>query len=108
MDTSKLSIHDVLNSGMAAMVVISAKDLKQTIVETVNEAKRSMEEEIALNRSDVLLTPPQVLERLKISRTTLWHWTKKGYIAPVEIGGKTRYRLTDVNEIIKGDNDVFK
>ena len=108
MGISKLSFQDVLANDMATLVVMRAEDLKQTIVDCINEAKRNMEKDIALNNSDVLLTSNQVLERLSISRTTLWHWVKKRYIIPVEIGGKQRYKLSDVNAILKGDNEVFK
>ena len=108
MGISKLSFQDVLENDMATLVVMRAEDLKQTIIETINEAKRNMEKEIALNQSDVLLTSNQVLERLSISRTTLWHWVKRRYIIPIEIGGKQRYKLSDVNAILKGDNEVFK
>ena len=71
MGISKLSFQDVMANGMATLVVMRAEDLKQTIIDTVNEAKRNMERDIALNNSDVLLTSSQVLERLSISRTTL-------------------------------------
>ena len=108
MGISKLSFQDVLANGMATLVVMRAEDLKQTIVDCINETKRNMERDIALNNSDVLLTTNQVIERLSISRTTLWHWVKKRYIIPVEIGGKQRYKLSDVNAILKGDNEVFK
>ena len=108
MGISKLSFQDVLANGMATLVVMRAEDLKQTIVDCINETKRNMERDIALNNSEVLLTTNQVIERLSISRTTLWHWVKKRYIIPVEIGGKQRYKLSDVNAILKGDNDVFK
>lgn len=108
MSISKLSFQDVLENDMATLVVMRAEDLKQTIIDTINEAKRNMEKEIALNQSDVLLTSNQVLERLSISRTTLWHWVKRRYIIPIEIGGKQRYKLSDVNAILKGDNEVFK
>ena len=108
MSTSKNSVQDVLSNGVATLVVLKVEDLKQTIIETVMEAKRNMEKDIALNNSDVLLTTNQVLERLSISRTTLWHWVKKRYIIPVEIGGKQRYKLSDVNAILKGEDEVFK
>ena len=108
MGISKLSFQDVLANGMATLVVMRAEDLKQTIIDTVNEGKRNMQRDIALNNSDVLLTSSQVLERLSISRTTLWHWVKKRYIIPVEIGGKQRYKLSDVNAILKGEDEVFK
>ncbi len=102
MKTSKSSIQDVLNGNLATFVVIKAEDLKQTIIDTINETRRRMEEEIALNNSDVLLTTNQVLDRLAISRTTLWSWTKRGYIIPIDIGGKQRYKLSDVNAILNG------
>ena len=108
MSTSKNSVQDVLSNGVATLVVLKVEDLKQTIIETVMEAKRNMEKDIALNNSEVLLTSTQVLDRLSISRTTLWHWVKKRYIIPVEIGGKQRYKLSDVNAILKGDDEVFK
>ena len=56
MGISKLSFQDVMANGMATLVVMRAEDLKQTIIDTVNEAKRNMERDIALNNSDVLLT----------------------------------------------------
>ena len=102
MNRSNLSFSDVLNNNVATLVVMRADDLKQTIIETVNEARKKMEEDIALNNVETLLTTNQVLERLAISRTTLWNRNKSGYIQPVEIGGKLRYKLSDVNAILKG------
>ena len=43
MGISKLSFQDVLSNGVATLVVMRAEDLKQTIIDTVNEAKRNME-----------------------------------------------------------------
>ncbi len=108
MSKSKNSVQDVLNSGVATLVVIKAEDLKQTIYDAVNEAKLALEEDIALKHSDVLLTTNQVLERLKVSRTTLWVWVKKKYIVPIEVGGRQRYRLSDINAILEGGDALFK
>jgi len=108
MKISKLSIEDVLDNSVATLIMIKPEDLKQTIINVVDEARRRMEKEIALNNSEVLLTTKQVTERLSISRTTLWHWVKKGYVIPVVIGGKQRYKLSDVNTILQGKNEVFR
>ena len=108
MKISKLSIEDVLDNSVATLIMIKPEDLKQTIINVVDEARRRMEKEIALNNSEVLLTTKQVTERLSISRTTLWHWGKKGYVIPVVIGGKQRYKLSDVNTILQGKNEVFR
>ena len=108
MDISKKTVHEVLNNGMATLVVIKAEDLKQTIHDAVCEAKKALEKDIALKHSDMLLTTNQVLERLKVSRTTLWVWVKKKYIIPVEVGGRQRYRLSDINAILEGGDALFK
>ena len=56
----------------------------------------------------MLLTTNQVLERLKVSRTTLWVWVKKKYIVPIEIGGRQRYKLSDINAILESGDKLFK
>ena len=104
MSKSQLSFQDVLDNNVATLVVMRPDDLKQTIIDAINEAKRKMEDDIKLNASDMFLTTNQVLQRLAISRTTLWNWNKAGYIIPVEIGGKLRYKLSDVNAILTGGN----
>ena len=87
---------------------LSMTDLKKVITNAIDETKRCMEKDISLRNSEILLTSKQVMDRLAISRTTLWNWVKKKYIIPVEIGGKQRYKLSDVNAILKGDDEVFK
>ena len=81
--------------------MITAADLKEVIREIVLEAKHEMEAEIAKNCSDVLLTSNEVAERLSISMKTLYNWEKRKYLVPVEIGGKRRYKLSDINEILR-------
>ena len=64
MKISKLSIEDVLDNSVATLIMIKPEDLKQTIINVVDEARRRMEKEIALNNSEVLITTKQVTERL--------------------------------------------
>ena len=97
----KQSIKEILNEGTARICMITAADLKEVIRDTVLETKRELEAEIAKNKSDVLLTTDEVAERLSVSRTTLWKWEKKNYLGPIEVGGKRRYKLSDINEILR-------
>ena len=34
---------------------------------------------------------------------TLWRWAKVGYLVPINVGGKRRYRMSDVKRILEGD-----
>jgi excisionase family DNA binding protein len=47
------------------------------------------------------LTEKEVMQRLDISRTTLWELRKKGLIAFLRIGSAVRYREADVLEFEK-------
>lgn len=49
-----------------------------------------------------LLTQNEVMAQTKISRTTLWRWTKKGKIPFYRIGGQYRYILQEVLEATRG------
>ena len=93
-------VHDILKSGGTTLMVIKAEDLKKAICETITETRRQMEDEIAINTSETLLTGQQVQEQLSVNRTTLWNWKKEGYLVPIEIGGKYRYRLSDIKTIL--------
>ena len=94
-------IKEILDLGGKVTFKITAADLQAVIRETVLQTKRELEAEIAKNNSDILLTSEDVLQRLSISRRTLYNWEQKNYLVSIEIGGKRRYRLSDINEILK-------
>ena len=49
---------------------------------------------------EFLLTSNEVLDRLSISRKTLYNWEHKNYLLPIDVGGKKRYKLSDINAIL--------
>ena len=50
--------------------------------------------------SDRLIPSPQTAEVLGVSPRTIRRWAKQGLLDPVRVGGSTRYRLSDIEEII--------
>ena len=101
MKTSKLTFNDVLESGLSTLIVMKAEDLQQTIYDAVDATRRKLEDEVINLKSEKFLTINQVVEILSISRTTLWHWIKKGYIIPTEVGGKKRFKQSDIYAFLK-------
>lgn len=57
-----------------------------------------------LNAERELLSEPQVLERLRIGRTTWWRWRARGYApAPVIRQGRVvRWRASDIDALLGG------
>ncbi len=95
------AIQDILEKRGSTLLLISAEDLKKTIKDTVSEARRILEAEVVNGKGEILLTTNEVIERLSISRKTLYNWEKRKYLVPIEIGGKKRFKLSDVNTILK-------
>lgn len=56
----------------------------------------------ALSQTGELYTRKQTIALLGIDSSTLWRWAKSGYLVPVEYGGQRRYRVADVQQILKG------
>jgi predicted DNA-binding transcriptional regulator AlpA len=95
------AIQDILEKRGSTLLLISAEDLKKTIKDTVSEARRILEAEVVNGKGEFLLTTNEVIARLSISRKTLYNWEKRKYLVPIEIGGKKRFKLSDVNTILK-------
>ena len=77
------AIQDILEKRGGTLLLISADDLKKTIKETVNEARRILESEVVNGKGEFLLTSNEVLDRLSISRKTLYNWEHKNYLLPI-------------------------
>ena len=46
------------------------------------------------------ITRRQAAEMLDVTNVTIWRWKKESYLVPIEVGGKYKYRLSDINKIL--------
>ncbi len=54
-----------------------------------------------------LLTPEQVRKRLNVAKSTLYFWNAtKQHLIPRRIGGSLRYKESDVEKFINGDDST--
>lgn len=51
-----------------------------------------------------LLTQDECMKLLNVSRQTLYNYKATGILAPIKLGGKVRYRLSDINNFLNGGN----
>jgi len=47
----------------------------------------------------VLVNLPTVERLLGVSTSTVWRWSRQGLLAPIRIGGATRWRLGNIRAI---------
>ena len=95
-----LSISSMMEGGANITVAIKLEDLRQFCKEIIAYTKRELEAEIAEDKSERYLSIKQACEMLGVDPSTLWRWRNRNYLVPVEIGGKRRYRLSEIRRML--------
>jgi hypothetical protein len=94
---------------MLEELLIKAPGLKVEIsASELMDAMRSVAEEIIeryekKEQPEQYLTRKQTAQMLDVDLSSLWRWDRQNYLCPIEIGGKRRYKLSDLNRILKTD-----
>ena len=80
---------------------VSLEDLKKFAEEILLGAKSiAMIEAEAAASSDQLISVDEAARLLSVSKMTLYRWDKSGILKKVEIGGKRRYRKSDIERLV--------
>jgi excisionase family DNA binding protein len=77
---------------------IKAGDLAEAIDYCVNKTRKELEQQITDVNTETYPSVDQVAKMLDVDKSTLWRWNKQGYLKHIEIGGKRRYRMSDVKK----------
>jgi hypothetical protein len=94
-------LYDLLNESPNIKIEISLANL----IEAVDYAAKLSIAELERQRNtqpEQYLTRKQAAEMFDIYLSTLWRWRKQNYLVPLEVGGKCRYRMSDVKKILEG------
>lgn len=81
-------------------VTISVAELVEGINLCIDETERRLEQKIADQKAETYPSREKVMEILDVSVATLYRWQKSGYLVPLTIGGKRRYKMSDVKRIL--------
>lgn len=88
--------------GMNVIIQATDEQLETMISNAVQKAVASLEP--AETAEPRLISTEKTMELVDVSRTTLFHWNRKGILKPVKIGRTVKYRYNDVMDFInKGD-----
>ena len=93
-------IHELIKSGANINVTINIKDLQVWHKEVIEDTRRKLEDAVISDKAETYPSPKQVSEILGVDLVTLWRWRKKGYLVPIELGGKRRYKMSDVKALL--------
>ena len=83
-------------------ITIKLGDLVEANTLLIGEVKRELEQTIADQNAETYPSREKVMEIMDVSSATLWRWQKIGYLVPLNVGGKRRYRMSDVKRVLEG------
>lgn len=93
----------ILKDGAIITISIDIKDLPQSDKEDTENTLRKQEGVKKSDGTETYSTPKQASEILDVDLSTLWRWKKRGYLVPIEVGGRRRYKMSDINKILGGN-----
>lgn len=92
-------LASLVDSGANIPVSITLEDLRRFHQEMTTRTGKMPNPD---SDDDRLLSAGQVCELLDVSRSALRRWGKSGYLVSFKIGGRLRFRMSDIRKIIEG------
>lgn len=83
-------------------VNIGLKDLRVWHSGVIEDTERKLKALVIAGNAETYASPKQVSEKLAVDLSTLWAWNKKGYLTHSSVGGKRRYKMSEVNALLEG------
>lgn len=96
-----MNIPEILNSRTNITISVSVNDLKEWHKTVIEDTKEKLENLILSEKAERYLSAKQVSEMLNVDLSTLWRWEQKEYLIPAKVGGKRRYKLSDVKSLLE-------
>ena len=90
-----MSIKQIIDSNANIQLVVSAADLKEFVLELLEEREKSS------TKLDKYLTIAETSEKYGVSQSTLYRWSRLGYLPKVKLGGKSFYRESDIIKLME-------
>lgn len=84
------------------LLLLNQRDLEEQFSKITEQVFLRAKKEIEAQQSEKYLSPKVVAELLDINVCTLWRWEKSGYLLPIRVGAKVRYRKSDIDKLLDG------
>ena len=97
-----MSLYEILQETPSLNITINAGQLIEAIDYCVDKTRKDLEQIVTDTKSETYPSAKKVAEMLDVDLSTLWRWRNRGYLVPIEVGGKRRYRMSDVKRILEG------
>nr|WP_319512239.1 helix-turn-helix domain-containing protein [uncultured Draconibacterium sp.] len=87
---------------------LTGEDLMKFSEDFHARKRRELEEAITSEKTETYPSARTVCEMLDVNHSTLWRWAKRGYLVPINVGDKNRYRMSDIKKILEGGRKALQ
>jgi len=87
------------------IISIKVSDLIEANEALINRTKEQLEQIVTDANTETYLSRERVAKILDVDKSTLWRWAKRGILVPIEVGGKRRYRMSDVRRMLNNGRE---
>ena len=99
MDTA--TYNAIVNGTPGVTIQVTAADLRAVVAGMVQGERALITEAVEAHREKPTMSRAEVSRALGVTMTTLWRWSKEGYLTPVKIGTKVLYRASDIDRMLE-------
>lgn len=97
---------EIVRTAPGTILQINAGELEVFAEEIVRGVIEALDNANAKRKDVELLTIDEVAKMLKVSKMTLHRWDKNGILKKIDVGGRRRYRRSDVEAITEKKRDM--
>lgn len=97
-----MQIAELLKTNANISINVSLDDLRTFSNELIQTTKKELEAEVVAQQNESYLTRLETCDFLKVDQSTLFRWARRGYLMPIEVGGRRVYRKSDLQRILNG------
>ena len=97
-----MSLQDLITSGQNINITVGLSDLQKFAYDLISQTKIELEAVVIADKAEIYLSRLETCEELKVDQSTLFRWAKRKYLMPIEVGGKRRYKMSDIKAILNG------
>jgi len=94
----KMITFNFLENNPNINITVNAEELLEIVDYAISKTRSEFESKPI---SEEYLTRKATAEKLDVDLSTLWRYDRTGYLCAVKVGGKRRYKLSEVNKILK-------
>lgn len=81
-------------------ITVGFNDLKEIVKGIIEDTKRELEESIMARQQEAYVSRQRACEMLDINQSTIFRWGQRNYLKPIVVGGKHRYKMSDINRLL--------